>query len=164
MDRLWSPWRYTYLSQAVPETGCVFCRIAAEDRDEENYVLFRGEHCYVVLNLFPYTNGHLMIVPYQHVADLTATPEPTLREIMLLTQAAERNLAAEYHPGGFNIGMNLGASAGAGVAGHLHMHVLPRWFGDANFMTTTAETRVLPESLAVTYQRLLPTFQLIGKN
>lgn len=164
MDHLWSPWRFTYLSQAAPETGCVFCRIASEGRDVQNHVLLRGEHCFVLLNRFPYTNGHLMIVPYQHVAELAGTPEPALREMMRLIQDSERNLTSIYHPGGFNVGMNLGACAGAGVAGHIHMHVVPRWFGDANFMTTTAETRVLPESLDATYERLLPAFQKSDEN
>ncbi len=154
MDRLWTPWRYRYITHADPTEGCIFCIKAAEDKDAENYIVYRGKLNFVLLNLFPYTNGHLMIAPYLHVATLGATPGDVLGEMMQLTQRAEANLRTAYHPQGFNLGMNIGESAGAGVAGHIHMHVLPRWTGDANFMSTIGETRVLPEELPVTYGKL----------
>jgi len=154
MDRLWTPWRYRYITHADPTDGCIFCIKAAENRDAENYIVYRGQLNFVLLNLFPYTNGHLMIAPYLHVATLAETPGEVLVEMMQLTQRAEANLRAAYQPHGFNLGMNIGASAGAGVAGHIHMHALPRWTGDANFMSTIGETRVLPEELPVTYGKL----------
>jgi len=154
MDRLWTPWRYRYISRADPTGGCVFCIKAAENKDAENYIIYRGKLNFVLLNLFPYTNGHLMIAPYLHVATLAETPGDVLAEMMQLVQRAEMNLRAAYRPHGFNLGMNIGESAGAGVAGHIHMHVLPRWTGDANFMSTIGETHVLPEELPVTYEKL----------
>jgi ATP adenylyltransferase len=158
MDRLWSPWRYQYISTAGQATGCIFCSKGAERRDESNYVVARGRYCFVLLNLYPYTSGHLMIAPYEHVATLEETPEETLLDMMRLTRDAESHLRAVYRPEGLNVGMNIGKCAGAGVAGHIHMHVLPRWTGDANFMTTVAETRVVPEELETTYQRLRRAF------
>src|SRR5882724_491083 len=126
MDYLWSPWRYQYVQKELPTPGCVFCRIAAEQNDAENLIVYRGKFNFVVLNLFPYSSGHLMIVPYQHVDSLTAASAESLQEMILLAQQAQQHLAAIYHPGGFNLGMNLGESAGAGIAGHIHLHVLPR--------------------------------------
>jgi ATP adenylyltransferase len=154
MDHLWTPWRYGYISTAVPATGCIFCIKAAENQDAQNYILHRGKLNFILLNLFPYTNGHLMIAPYQHVATLEETPEEALAEMTRLTRRAEANLRAIYRPHGFNVGMNIGVSAGAGVADHIHMHVVPRWSGDANFMSTIGETRVLPEELPATYEKL----------
>jgi ATP adenylyltransferase len=157
LDYLWSPWRYPYLTGHKPE-GCIFCSMAAGARDEEALIVFRGEHNFVVLNRFPYTSGHLMIVPYQHVADLAGINDATANELMALTRAAERHIRWLYHPDGLNIGMNIGESAGAGVAGHIHMHVLPRWTGDANFVSTVGQTRVLPEELTVTWRRVRDAF------
>ena len=159
MDHLWSPWRYQYISSAGREEGCVLCRIAAERNDAENYVVHRGRLNFIVLNLFPYTSGHLMIVPYEHQASLAAADEATTTEMIELAKRAQIALEAEYHPDGFNIGMNLGRSAGAGIADHLHLHVVPRWSGDANFVSVVGETRVLPEDLATTCQRLKKHFQ-----
>jgi ATP adenylyltransferase len=159
MDRLWSPWRYRYVSSA-PVTGeCLFCEKAAsandqENADRENLVVLRAEHNFVLLNLYPYTSGHLMIVPYAHVATLDEASPAALSEMMLLAARAERAFRAEYNAAGVNLGMNLGKAAGAGVVGHIHMHVLPRWVADANFMTVVGETRVLPESLEVTWEKL----------
>ncbi|MBI4875584.1 MAG: HIT domain-containing protein [Acidobacteria bacterium] len=158
MDRLWSPWRYQYVSRASPGDACIFCEKSASDRDRENLVLYRGKHNFVLLNLFPYTNGHLMIAPYRHVAGLAGAGEAVLAEMMRLTVEAERALGEAYRPRGLNLGMNLGECAGAGIAGHIHMHVLPRWMGDANFMSTVGETRVLPEDLETTYDKLAPLF------
>jgi ATP adenylyltransferase len=157
MDRLWSPWRYSYVSHASADDSCIFCSKAAGD-DEADFVVFRGAHNYILLNLYPYTNGHLMVAPYAHVSDFESLPEETAHEMMALTQLAVQVLKATYRPQGVNLGMNLGECAGAGIAGHLHMHVLPRWFGDANFMTTVAETRVLPEDLGETWRKLSAGF------
>ncbi len=154
MDYLWSPWRYQYVSKAGPSDECIFCGKAAERNDEENFVIHRARLNFVILNLFPYTTGHLMIAPYRHVATLEDAGCETLAEMMELTREAEGRLRAVYHPKGLNIGMNIGECAGAGIAGHIHMHVLPRWPADANFMTTVGETRVLPEDLKTTYERL----------
>ena len=159
MDRLWSPWRYHYVSTVSPGDECIFCAKAREDRDEENLVLHRGRLNYALLNLFPYTTGHLMITPYRHVAQLEDLTEDEAAELMQLTRLAVRCLREVYRPQGFNLGMNLGECAGAGIAGHLHMHVLPRWTGDANFMTTIAETRVMPEDLRETWRKLSAAFR-----
>lgn len=132
--------------------------MAAGEHDEESLVVFRGKHNFVVLNRFPYTSGHLMVVPYLHVRELAGLDETAASEMMSLTRAAESHLRKLYRPDGLNLGMNIGDSAGAGIAGHIHMHVLPRWTGDANFMTTVAETRVLPEELDVTWRRLRDAF------
>jgi ATP adenylyltransferase len=156
MDYLWSPWRYRYVSASLPDQGCLFCRVLAEGKDEDNFVLFRAERNLVMLNRYPYTSGHLMIAPLAHVASLEDADPAALAEMMTLTRRAESALRSLYKPDGLNIGMNIGRSAGAGVAGHIHMHVLPRWHGDVNFMTAIAETRVTPEDLAETYARLKP--------
>ena len=158
MDQLWSPWRYQYVSTPASTSGCIFCVKGSEDRDKENYIVHRGEHSFVILNLYPYSTGHLMVAPYAHIPDLESAPEAALNEIMKLARLAQIHLRAIYHPHGFNLGMNLGESAGAGVPGHIHMHVLPRWAGDTNFMTTVAETRVLPESLDLTFEKLKKAF------
>jgi len=158
MDHLWSPWRFRYISSIGRDNGCVFCRINEEHKDDENYVIHRGKLNFALLNLFPYTSGHLMIVPYEHRASLAGTAEATTTEILELAKRAQLALETEYHPDGFNIGMNLGQSAGAGVADHIHLHVVPRWSGDANFVSIVGETRVLPEDLATTASRLRKHF------
>jgi len=160
MDRLWTPWRYRYVSSLKParagdlEGGCIFCEKAASSDDRGNYIVLRAERNFAILNLYPYTSGHLMIAPYEHIATLGVAPQETLQEMMRLTARAEKALRELYKPDGLNIGMNVGESAGAGVAGHIHMHVLPRWTGDGSFMTTVSETRVLPELLETTYDRV----------
>ena len=138
--------------------GCVFCAKPAQGDDEANYIVHRAENNYVILNAFPYTSGHVMVVPYEHVANLEDTREATQIEMMLLTRRCVSCLKAAYRPDGVNLGMNLGTAAGAGVAGHIHMHVLPRWMGDANFMTAVGETRVIPEELGETYRKLKEAF------
>jgi len=158
MDYLWSPWRYQYVSQQRPEQGCVFCTKMQQQGDEENFVLHRGLSSYVLLNLYPYTCGHMMIAPYQHIGDLSSADDATWMEMMSLTRKAEQALRKAYRPDGINLGMNLGESAGAGIADHIHMHVLPRWYADSNFMTTIGETRVLPEIMSETYRKLKPLF------
>ncbi len=160
MDYLWSPWRYRYITATPKPDGCVFCQIAESSRenDEQNLVVLRGHHNFVVLNKFPYTSGHVMVVPYAHAAELSAISHEAATEMMALARRTERHLRDTYRPDGLNLGMNLGESAGAGIAAHIHLHVLPRWRGDANFMSTIAETRVLPEDLAITWQRLQQAF------
>jgi ATP adenylyltransferase len=153
MDHLWSPWRYRYISKADSPTGCIFCDKPAAS-DEESLIVHRAEHNFVLLNLYPYTNGHLMIAPYAHVDTLEGASREAAIEMMELAQTAEGILRKLYRPHGINLGMNLGESAGAGVAGHIHLHMLPRWTGDANFMSVIGETRVLPEELSVTLQRM----------
>jgi len=159
MDYLWSPWRYSYVTTADRATDCIFCSLPKENRDRENYIVYRGRLNFVILNRFPYTSGHLMVVPYEHQAVLEAVAEDTLVEMILLVRRTEAYLRVNYKPDGLNMGINVGKAAGAGVAGHIHMHVLPRWVADANFMTSVGETRVLPEDLAVTYEKLSRAFQ-----
>lgn len=160
MDVLFSPWRYDYIKDARPDdSGCVFCNLARDTaRDEQNFILKRAEFNFVVLNIFPYAAGHLLIVPYEHVALLDKAGDRTTTEMMDLTKASQAALAEIYSPEGFNIGMNLGRSAGAGIAEHLHMHILPRWSGDVNFMTSIGETRNIPEDLGITYDKLASKF------
>ena len=154
MDHLWTPWRYSYLTKPKPLAGCIFCVASAAHEDAKNLIVYRGKLNFIMLNLYPYTTGHLMIAPYRHVATLAESPEDSLAEMMSLMKRAEVNLRATYRPDGLNLGMNVGASAGAGVADHIHMHVVPRWTGDANFVSTIGETRVMPEELTITYERL----------
>jgi ATP adenylyltransferase len=158
MDYLWSPWRYRYVVQGVPQQGCVFCNKMRENDDERNLVVYRGVNNFVLLNLFPYTSGHLMIAPYAHIGQLCEADDATWNELTALTRTAERALQKAYKPEGINLGMNLGKSAGAGIADHIHMHVLPRWQADANFVSVIGETRVLPEALEDTYKKLKALF------
>ncbi|MDQ3666034.1 MAG: HIT domain-containing protein [Acidobacteriota bacterium] len=160
MDRLWSPWRSEYVAagSSADSKGdvCVFCEIQSDPtKDEENLVLHRAEHNFVALNIHPYIPGHLLIVPYQHVSDLDVTPRDTTNEMMDLIKRSQTALREAYQPAGYNIGMNLGAAAGAGIMDHIHVHILPRWIGDSNFISTVGETRVLPEDLVTTYHKLL---------
>ncbi len=153
MDYIFTPWRYAYISSAGNTPGCVFCQCLKQS-DREALVLHRGEHCFIILNAFPYTSGHAMIVPYEHVDELQKLSQAAAAEMMSQSQRMERALRAAYRPDGINLGMNIGAAAGAGVAGHIHMHVLPRWIADSNFMTTVGETRVVPEDLGTTWEKL----------
>jgi ATP adenylyltransferase len=154
MDYLWTPWRYTYVSTAEKATGCIFCDKPAENNDAKNFILHRAEHCFLILNAFPYTSGHFMIVPYAHVDELRKLESVVAAEMMTLAQRMETVLRDLYSPDGINLGMNIGKAAGAGVAGHIHLHMLPRWVADASFMTVVGETRVLPETLETTYERM----------
>jgi ATP adenylyltransferase len=156
MDYIWTPWRYQYMKEATSGklVECIFCDAAARKDDAETLVVYRGAKTFVILNRYPYTSGHVMVVPYAHVAELSACDAATLSEMMELSKRVESALRDNYNPDGMNLGMNLGRAAGAGVTGHIHMHVLPRWFGDSNFMTVTGETRVHPEELKSTYERL----------
>lgn len=159
MDRLWSPWRYKYISTAGQGEGCIFCDKPAAGDDRASLIVHRGERSFVLLNLYPYTSGHVMVAPYDHVATLEDADEAVAVEMMLLSRLCQRVLRQVYRAPGFNLGMNIGECAGAGVAGHIHMHVLPRWTGDANFLSTVGETRVLPEDLETTYERLSAAFR-----
>jgi len=161
LERLWSPWRARYIaSNADAQTGeCIFCLMANDpDHDESNFVLHRAKHAFIVLNLYPYISGHLMIVPYLHTSEFDSAAKEITDEMMDLTKRSQSALREVYSPDGFNMGMNLGKAAGAGIADHMHIHLLPRWSGDTNFMTTVAEARVLPEDLATTYSKLRPKF------
>jgi ATP adenylyltransferase len=159
VDILWSPWRYDYITAGNKPEGCVFCNILNNSAsDEENFILKRAEFNFVILNVYPYTSGHLMVIPYDHVAMLDEVEKAVSDELMDLTKQCQSALADTYSPEGVNVGMNLGKAAGAGVDAHLHMHVLPRWVGDVNFLTSIAQTRTLPESLVDTYNRLRSAF------
>ena len=162
MDYLWSPWRYQYVQKGTRGDGCIFCEAAASQNDEENFLVHRGRKNFVLLNRYPYTTGHVMIAPYEHVDTLEAASAGALEEMMLLAQASQKQLREIYQAPGYNLGMNLGESAGAGIAGHIHLHVMPRWYGDTSFITTVAETRVLPEELPVTWRKLKAAFGSIG--
>ena len=189
MDTLWTPWRYQYVTtvdsatrQGVPpelaawpgDSGCVFCNLleasayAAEqgmpsdDADRAANIVFRGKECFICLNAFPYNSGHAMILPYAHIDELAKLKPATAQELMILCQRLEHVLRKTYCPDGINLGMNLGKAAGAGVTGHLHMHMLPRWSGDTNFMTVIGETRVLPESMGITWERLHAAFSQLS--
>ncbi len=154
MDYLWTPWRYRYIADTTKDIGCIFCKAIAANDDSKTLIVLRGKNAYIILNRYPYTTGHVMVVPYAHVADLSIAEPETLAEMMRLAQQVQVALEKTYHPQGYNLGMNLGRAAGAGVTGHLHLHVLPRWSGDANFMSVVGETRVEPEELSTTYDKL----------
>jgi ATP adenylyltransferase len=158
MDYLWTPWRYQYITTSGEPGECVFCAAARSAGDRESLIVHRGEHNFVILNRFPYTSGHVMVVPYLHTAEMDQLTEESACEMMSLARASVRHLKSLYRPDGLNVGMNLGKSAGAGIAGHLHLHVLPRWTGDTNFMTAVGETRVLPETLEETWERVRRAF------
>jgi ATP adenylyltransferase len=163
MDHLFTPWRYAYITGAHAPGDCLFCGLLqpknhhAKD-DEKSLIVHRAKYCFVMLNAFPYTSGHAMVVPYEHLDELSKLSQPAAQEMMALTQRLEGVLRELYRPDGINLGMNIGKAAGAGVASHIHMHILPRWFGDVNFMTAVSETRVLPEDLQTTYQKLRSKF------
>lgn len=159
MDRIFTPWRYAYVVTTDRAPSCIFCdRAPAPDAnleaDERNLVLYRGQHCFIIVNAFPYNSGHVMIVPYQHIDRLDLLLPEAATEMMALAQRLESVLRELYCPDGINLGMNIGKAAGAGVAGHIHLHVLPRWVADANFMSVIGETRILPESLDETARRI----------
>jgi ATP adenylyltransferase len=190
MDRLWTPWRYSYITRSDPQARsgvpeelnawppseaedkhCVFCNMIAavdyaiangmerEAAERAAHIVHRGKYCFICLNAFPYSTGHMLIVPYQHLDSLAALPVESAQEQMALMQRSELALREAYRPGGINMGINLGEAAGAGIADHIHLHALPRWSGDTNFMTVAAETRVLPETLDVTWAKLRLPFK-----
>jgi ATP adenylyltransferase len=156
MKRIYTPWRLNYLrgeKQNRP-VECIFCAKHQAGNDAAEHIIYRSEHVYVTLNRYPYNNGHLMIIPYAHVATLEEMPAEALADLMATTNRALKALRKTYNPAGFNLGANLGEAAGAGVAGHFHFHIVPRWAADINFMTAVGETRVIPDTLDQTYSRL----------
>jgi ATP adenylyltransferase len=158
--RIWAPWRLAYVRDASKdaESECIFCTKPAEDDDKANLIVSRGERCFVILNLFPYTNGHLMIAPYEHLSTLQELDADTVAELMALAQRAMAALDQQYEPHGYNVGANQGRVAGAGYEGHIHLHVVPRWAGDTNYMPVLADTRVMPQSLEQSYEALKDAF------
>ncbi len=160
MKQLWSPWRMKYIENHIKEKGCVFCIAQAKTDGMENLIAFRGERAYVILNRYPYTSGHLMVIPFEHKPNLEELDPATRAEMMELTSRCTTVLKNIYKPQGFNVGVNIGEAAGAGVAAHVHIHIVPRWQGDTNFMSSVGETRVLPEALEETYQRVKKEFDI----
>ena len=170
MDRLYAPWRMAYVDQPEPQdktapaNGCVFCAKAADpDHDIPNLVVHRGDNAFVILNLFPYNNGHLMVVPYAHYGSLQELDEPAMFEMMRLTRLAQAALEGAFHPEGYNLGMNLGRAAGAGIADHIHLHIVPRWNGDTNFMPVLGDTKVLPDALESSCRKIRDAWALISE-
>jgi ATP adenylyltransferase len=159
MEHLWSPWRMTYIENNKSEAGCVFCNARAAADDPKKLIVAIGQLAFVILNRYPYTSGHLMVVPNQHVGTLWELDPDTRSEMIELTSQAMLVLGEAYHPQGFNVGMNLGEAAGAGITDHVHMHIVPRWGGDTNFMSTTSATRVIPEALDDSYMRLKKAYE-----
>jgi len=162
LDHLWSPWRLAYITGGASSGGCVFCA-ALNDVEAGRLIVHRGPTCFVILNLFPYNNGHLMVIPNRHIATLASATDAELCEMMALTRNAELALTEAYAPHGINMGINLGKPAGAGILDHVHMHVVPRWHGDTNFMTVVGQTRVLPEELPATAEKLRPIFERLSR-
>ena len=159
MDYLWTPWRYAYVSGSEKTVGCVFCEAPKEKDDAKTHIVYRGQQCFVILNTYPYTPGHVMIVPYTHLDELRKLRREAADEMIALSQRMESVLRELYRPDGINLGMNIGKAAGAGIAGHIHMHVLPRWVADANFVSVVGETRVLPETLEATWGKMRSAMQ-----
>jgi ATP adenylyltransferase len=165
VDHLWSPWRLDYVTSEKPATSCVFCRRglnAAPDAERDPLIVFDGSLAYVILNRYPYNNGHLMVVPHRHLANLIDLSLDELQEVAVLTQRSEAALREAYKLEGINVGINLGRPAGGGIPGHLHVHLVPRWSGDTNFMTVIGDTRVLPEDLPSSASRLAPIFERLA--
>ena len=152
MKRIWAPWRMKFIEKHG--SGCVFCEIRGQARDEENLIVFRGQKAFVILNRFPYTSGHVLIVANAHKPSIENLETDARAEMMELATKAMRVLRAVYQPDAFNLGANIGKAAGAGIEGHVHLHIVPRWSGDANFMMTVAETKIMPEALDETYRRV----------
>jgi ATP adenylyltransferase len=163
MDYLWTPWRYAYVSTAEKKSGCVFCDAVNAGNDEKVRIVYRGQDCFVILNTYPYTPGHVMVVPYAHLDELRKLPAEGAIEMIMLSQRMESVLRELYTPDGINLGMNIGKAAGAGIAGHIHMHVLPRWVADANFVSVVCETRILPETLEETWRRMTKAMRQRGQ-
>jgi len=163
MERLWRPWRINYVNniESLRDEGCIFCTKPAQDDDRKSLILYRGDSAFIIMNLYPYNTGHVMIAPYRHVGELELLDGAEMKELMELTSLAVKASKAEMKPQGFNVGMNLGQAAGAGFAGHVHVHVVPRWQGDTNFMPVVGESKVMPESLEDTYDRLLKSLQAL---
>ena len=162
MDRIWAPWRMQYIELADKTEGCIFCVFPSQDKDRENLLLYRGKTAFMMLNCYPYNPGHLMIAPYKHTSDMCDLSDQELLEVNRLVGSSVRLLTAVMEPHGFNVGINLGRTAGAGIADHIHWHIVPRWDGDTNFMPVIADTKVIPESLLATYDKLKEKMEGIG--
>lgn len=162
MDRIWAPWRMQYIELADKTEGCIFCVFPSQDKDRENLLLYRGKTAFMMLNCYPYNPGHLMIAPYKHTSDMCDLSDQELLEVNQLVRSSVRLLTAVMEPHGFNVGINLGRTAGAGIADHIHWHIVPRWDGDTNFMPVIADTKVIPESLLATYDKLKEKMEEIG--
>jgi ATP adenylyltransferase len=163
VERLWAPWRMPYIEQSEPEPGCIFCVKAADDADETNLILFRASRCFVIMNLYPYNSGHLMVVPFQHTGRFDSIPGDTGAQLFDMAQLAVHVLQEGMGPDGFNLGLNQGESAGAGVKDHIHLHVVPRWNGDTNFMPVLTDAKVIPELLSASARKLRPLFKQFGR-
>ncbi len=157
-NTLWAPWRGAYVTGGKPASGCVFCNICKGSDDRGNYLLFRGRQSFVIMNLYPYNNGHLMIIPVRHVADIVELEKAEFEEMNILMRSSVTIIKETMRAEGFNVGYNLGAAAGAGIAAHLHMHIVPRWYGDTNFMPVISETKVISEHMDITYSKLAEAF------
>jgi len=153
MERIWAPWRVEYIQAEKPE-GCILCEKPGQDNDAENYILYRGDKNFIIMNSYPYNPGHLMVAPYRHIANLEELTDEELHEHFQVVSRSIKLLKQVYNPGGFNIGINMGKIAGAGIEGHVHTHIVPRWQGDTNFMPVISDVRVIPEALAETYEKL----------
>lgn len=163
MEKLWAPWRIDYILSEKPP-GCIFCDKPAESRDEDNYILYRGKYNFIILNAFPYNNGHMMVIPYRHTDTLSGWTAEERQEMMELADLCVELLRKAMHPDGFNLGVNMGLVGGAGVADHIHMHIVPRWNGDTNFMPVISDTRVISEGLQATYKKLKETLEGMSKD
>lgn len=161
MEKMWAPWRMEYI-RSIKQEGCIFCDKPGAEDDRDNLLLFRGKTCCILMNLFPYNNGHLMIAPYEHNHEMESLPVETLTEIMQLSQECIKILRKEFKAEGFNLGMNEGAIAGAGIAEHIHFHIVPRWAGDTNFMPVMGHAKVLVQGLQESYDTLKPYFDKIN--
>ncbi|MEM1947448.1 MAG: HIT domain-containing protein [Candidatus Caldarchaeum sp.] len=155
MDRLWAPWRMAYIKESKKEQDCVFCLAASTEKDSDRYVVYRGSHVFIIMNLYPYNNGHVMVTPFRHIGSVEEMSDEEMLETMRLIRLAVKAISSVMKPDGFNIGANVGKSAGAGIEDHVHFHIVPRWRGDTNFMTIISDTRVLPETIDETYKRLV---------
>jgi ATP adenylyltransferase len=158
MKQLWAPWRLAFIEQASRGSGCIFCEKPELRRDEKTFILCRGRHAYVLMNIYPYNNGHLLVTPYRHIGALEELPEPVLLDMLRLVQRSIKAVRKAYTPDGFNLGVNQGKVAGAGIEHHIHLHIVPRWEADTNFMPLLGETRVLPQHLKASYTRLKAAF------
>jgi len=162
MKQLWAPWRSQYIeSLHNSKKGCEFCRIEKQNQDDKTFIVSRHEYNYIVLNIYPYNNGHLLIVPYEHANDTTVLPPGTLNEMMQLIQYTMKVLKNVFSPAGFNVGLNIGAAAGAGIAEHVHFHIVPRWQGDTNFLPVLGETKLISHDLKETYEKVKSEFRKI---
>lgn len=159
MQQLWAPWRLQYVINAGDDEGCIFCTKPKQDKDRDNLILYRSNHAFIIMNLFPYNNGHLMIIPYKHAQDLDGLADEVLTELIMLTRKAQNIMKQVFAAQGFNIGINVGKAAGAGIDEHIHIHIVPRWAGDTNFMPVLGDIKVIPQHIWAAYDLLFPFFR-----